>query len=235
MKKALSFITAFLAVSTSCGTAVAADTYVSANVGMSSMNDIKAEWFVNKNETNTISTDTGYALSAAVGRDYGDYRFEWELGYSSQEATECVTDANISPLYPMNKGAREIDGDINVLSFMVNGYYDIDLGGIELSPFVGVGYAKFEVDGCVPESNTSGNALHTSVGTFAYQLGVAVSVPVSSRVKVDARYRYFATDDFQMYMPNADVPAGVSPLDHGSYFNWSGESHSAMVGLRVTI
>lgn len=65
--------------------------------------------------------------------------------------------------------------------------------------------------------------------------GMTLIVLVLSRVMVEVRCRYFATDDFQMYMPNADVPVGVSPLDEGSYFNCSGESHNAMVGLRVTI
>ena len=55
--------------------------------------------------------------------------------------------------------------------------------------------------------------------TLAYQLGAGLAIPVSDGVMIDARYRYFATTDFDVV---GVVETNVS-------------SHSALLGLRVNL
>ncbi|NTW57035.1 MAG: porin family protein [Chlorobiaceae bacterium] len=137
----------------------------------------------------------------------------------------------------------KISGYSSLYTLMGNAFYDIPVGGdVEIYAMAGVGVAQanvhididstvygedivtYSAEGTFTEwSQIQSAAAHTAVDThettLAYQLGAGIAIPISKGVKLDARYRYFATTDFNL----------------NALFNTNISSHSALVGLRVDI
>ncbi len=226
MKKALSLVMVFLVAVMWSAPGFSAEKYVSGNIGMSWMSDAELEDIVGLADYFDVDAELGFSsgitLLGAFGCDYGDYRLEGELGYQAND----VDALSLSASYDGEDFSESIDldGDITVLSLLVNGYYDIDLGGgVELSPTVGVGVAQVSVDDVnvdsddLPEQfDMDGIGLDISETTFAYQAGIGLGIPLGDNIMLDARYRYFATTDFTMLAVNTNI-----------------ESHNALLGLRV--
>ena len=241
MKKAISLLAVFLVAVMWSATGFSGEKYVSGNIGMSWMNDAELEDIIGLTEATSLDGElefsSGLTLLGALGCDYGDYRVEGELGYQTNDVDALNLTVPGSPLnqkYDLNFTV-DLDGDITVLSLLMNGYYDIDLGGgVELSPTVGVGVAQVSLDDVVV-NEVSCNAcpdggegdiieiediedlnLDIHEVTFAYQAGIGLGIPLGDNIMLDARYRYFATTDFTMLAVNTNI-----------------ESHNALLGLRV--
>lgn len=229
MKKALSLVMVFLVAVAFTATGYSADKYVSGNIGISWMSDADVDDIIGITDVLNADVELGFSsgitLLGAFGCDYGDYRLEGELGYQANDVDSVSFDVFI----PRDGEDIDIDdsvdleGDITILSLLVNGYYDIDLGGgVELSPTVGVGVAQVSMDDVnfdMPDevpSELDEIGLDISETTFAYQAGIGLGIPLGSNIMLDARYRYFATTDFTMLAANANI-----------------ESHNALLGLRV--
>jgi opacity protein-like surface antigen len=117
-------------------------------------------------------------------------------------------------------------GDVSVLSLMANGYYDFDLGSkVELYATTGVGVAQItfhdENDVLNPEPGYTGHET-----ALAWQVGAGLAAPVADNVKLDLRYRYFATTD-------ATMPDSGATLKRITTYNTNLSSHSVLLGLRV--
>ncbi len=128
-----------------------------------------------------ISFDPGWGLTGAVGSDLGAYRVEGEIGYRMFDLDE-FTDAG---------GSTPVDGDVSALTFMANGYYDFEMGGSPLTPYVGLGlgliYSDIEI--VIP-----------GFGTFsddeidgAYQVMLGVGYDINPTTVLTAGYRFFGT------------------------------------------
>lgn len=123
----------------------------------------------------------GYALSGAVGYNYGGPRTEFEVSYRSNDAS--------------NMGGRPVSNStFGTLGLMVNGLYDF-LPNSKWHPFVGAGIGAADL-------NLNGGRLQSGASTysaddwqFAYQgiAGLSYDVVPNWQLKVD--YRYFATLD----------------------------------------
>jgi opacity protein-like surface antigen len=169
MKKRLPMLAAaMIAAGTLSTPAFAADHYVSGNVGISWINEIKPISGPN------LQTDDGVNLLGAVGCDYGNYRIETEAGYQHNDIKS--------------------GGAIKVLSLLGNGYYDFNVGG-GIKPYVtaGVGVADVRL-----RNISLGGPFRYDDNemTFAYQIGAGVAIPIASKVMLDARYRYFGMTEF---------------------------------------
>jgi opacity protein-like surface antigen len=215
MKKTLVLLFAGLVVAgLSAAPASAADHYVSGSVGLSWMSDIS----IAEDEADSfdkINVESGLTLLGAIGCDYGDYRLEAEIGYQQND----IDEVNIidEPEFAVTAGVPS-EGNVSVLSLMANGYYDIDLGGVDLYATAGVGVAQVSFDDfrygdAIEEDEGS---LDLSETTLAWQVGAGLAVPIASNVAIDARYRYFATTDFSINGTNMNVA-----------------SHNVLLGLRV--
>ena len=207
MKKNLSLLAAFLVVGFCATPASAADHYVSGMGGISWMNDIKVDYSEASSEK--LDMSSGLTLLGAIGCDYGDYRLEAELGYQQNDIKNWkgntpVQNEVVSASVPM-------DGDVSILSLMANGYYDVDLGGVELYATAGVGVAQVSFDDVKAEDETGSTTEHET--TLAWQVGAGVAAPIADNIKLDLRYRYFATTDF--------------------WEDTNVASHSVLLGLRV--
>lgn len=221
MKKALSLLMVFLVAVMWSAPGFSADKYVSGNIGITWMSDTEGDLLGLDDDIidGELGFSSGLALFGAFGCDYGDYRIEGELGYQNNDVDSA--DLFIADFYDEGEdldGTADLDGDITVLSLLVNGYYDIDLGGgVELSPTVGVGVAQVSMDDISSDELEADDlGLDINETTFAYQAGIGIGIPVADNIMLDARYRYFATTDFTMLVVNTNI-----------------ESHSALLGLRV--
>lgn len=238
MKKAISLLAVFLVAVMWSTSGFSADKYVSGSIGISWMSDTEIDNIDNPfqefqeiNDTE-LGFSSGLTLLGALGCDYGDYRVEGELGHQSNDVDELTANAYCSKRGEADLDV-ELDGDVTILSLLMNGYYDIHLGsGVELSPTVGVGVAQVSMDDVGVNSATQtcpdGDSSPVDLGdledgnfdineiTIAYQAGIGLGIPVADNIMLDARYRYFATTDFTMLAANTNL-----------------ESHSGLFGFRV--
>ncbi len=107
---------------------------------------------------------------------------EGEIGYRSFDLDE------ITPAPPFT-----VEGDVTVLTFMANGYYDIDMGNSPVTPYVGLGLGVSDA-----ESEITAVGLGTfkeSSTDFSYQVILGGGFEVSPVIVLTAEYRFFGTVD----------------------------------------
>jgi opacity protein-like surface antigen len=212
MKKNLSLLAAFLVVGCWAAPASAADHYVSGMAGISWMNDMDSDYYYNyegEDAGEDLGLGSGLTLLGAIGCDYGDYRLEAEVGYQKNDVKDITYNYDGD-----DSASFDMDGDVSVLSLMANGYYDFDLGGVELYATAGVGVAQVSMDNIGEDGDDY--SYDASETTLAYQVGAGLATPIADNVKLDLRYRYFATTDFTVLGSNMNV-----------------DSHSVLLGVRV--
>ncbi len=173
MKKIYSLLAAAVITGFSAAPA-SAETYISGNVGSSWMNDTKDGAY-------KYGLSNGLTALGAIGMREHCYRFEGEFGYQKN---------TVDKLYGPSSTIT-YNGDVEVVSLLANAYWDIYTGsGVKPYLTAGVGPARVQFE------SVGGWSEHDSV--FAYQLGAGVSIPISHKVKLDARYRYFSTAEFTL-------------------------------------
>ncbi len=236
MKKALSLLIAAVLVIGWSSQSFAGNPYASANIGIAWFEDATATQ-VEGDEDDTVdfSFDSGIALTAALGYDFGTTRLEAEFGYQKNDVSSLTFD-----FYDDYYGedfviTDDATGSVSLTTFMLNGYYDIQpMGdsGVEIFLTAGIGAAFVHFDEVGPGYNTYEYDYYSdpdytstfSETTWAYQLGAGVAVPVGDNIMVDARYRYFNTADI--------TSRDDDELTLDDPMNISIDSHSALVGLR---
>ena len=217
MKKYLSLLALLASASFVTVPAQAANTYVSAMGGISWMGTTRfAEepWSVKVDEApagSDVELHSGANFLGAVGRKSGHIRVEAEAGYQKHNLMSVLR--FFGPAYTPDTPAFVVKGSLSVTSLLANAYYDCDLGKkIQLYATAGVGPAWISLRD-VAKPGYKGYNMNVSV--FAWQAGAGLTVPVSNKVKVDLRYRYFATSDFsgdygENYFANYASTAHVS-------------------------
>lgn len=158
--KSLTLAAVAAAITFTAGAASAQDAnwYVQGNAGASFESRLDA--------TPDRKGDTGWAVSAAAGREFSNnLRAEAEIAYLSAD----------------NKGA--VPGKTSALGGFVNGYYDFNRGG-QIQPFVGAGVGLAQVKS--RGSDDTG---------FAYQFKAGVAHPFNERLTGEIAYRYLAVSD----------------------------------------
>jgi opacity protein-like surface antigen len=233
MKKTLSVL-AFLAVAGLANMpAQAATQYVSGMGGISWMQNMKLDVVyqdTSGNQSRDYVLGSGVNILGAIGCDYGSYRFEAEVGYQQNDLKTGInsTDGIVDEIGENGSLASPYDmkGDVSVLSLMANGYYDFDLGSkVELYATTGVGVAQIsfhdENDVINPDPGYTGHET-----ALAWQVGAGFAAPIADHVKLDLRYRYFATTDVTM-------PGSGATMRDEAIYQTNVSSHSVLLGLRV--
>jgi opacity protein-like surface antigen len=180
MKKHLSLLGILLAAGTFAVPVHAnPSTYVSGNIGVSSFSKIKIANSSTGALEGTAKTKAGIDLIGAVGRSFGDFRLEAEVGYQR----------NNSDTYTFSRGVVPLTGNFSVTSYMINSYYDLKTGTV--TPYLSAGLGLAEVSlNKVPDPPDIIAETHAALG---YQAGAGVAIPLSTTINLDARYRYFGT------------------------------------------
>ncbi len=137
--------------------------------------------------------DYGFDFGGLVGYDFGPFRLEAEGSYREADIDQLtvgstgISDgfAGISP-----NGNFDGVGDVNALSFMLNGLLDFgDDDGLQGFAGGGVGVARTDVDAGLFSNGNS--ALDDSDTGFAWQILAGVRAPLTEAIDVGLRYRYF--------------------------------------------
>ncbi len=225
MKKTLSLLALLTVAGMATMPAQAATHYASGMAGISWMQNIDAvntySGYSPEYDSN-YNLGTGLNLIGAVGCDYGHTRVEAELGYQKHDFE------SMNGIY---WGPDQMQGNVSTASLLVNGYYDFDLGSkVQLYATAGVGVAHLSFNGVAPSDYASDELYSWQETTGAWQIGAGLAVPIADHVKLDLRYRYFATTDFTVSSESFFYEAADEGPVHTNV-----SSHSVLLGLRVDI
>lgn len=128
-----------------------------------------------------VEYDLGFGFTLNGGYNFDDFRLEGEFGYKASD---------VDKISGPGGSVSVSDVELTVLSFMVNGYYDVKMN----SPFkpyfgVGIGLINGELDG-------GGSTGDDTV--FGYQITAGVSYPINKNLNLDFYYRFQgAASDFE--------------------------------------
>ncbi|MBF0585736.1 porin family protein [Prosthecochloris sp. N3] len=202
MKKGfLSMVAALFVLLVSASFAQAATPYVSASAGLGILTDSNLEYDGGEVE-DYLEYKSGFVVNGALGLDGDMYRVEGAVGYQVNDV-----DAILDFIDPD-------DLEVSILSFMANGYVDLEMADSPVTPYVmaglGVASVDFDYEGGEGFDETA----------FAYQFGAGVGIQATSNVMVDLGYRYFATSDI-------DIEESDDSLDI--------DTHNFMAGVRVAL
>ena len=143
----------------------------------------------------TLDWDLGFDGAAFVGYDLGAFRIEAEVSYKKANLDEITSGISLpGQINPGTARASQLiagGGDVNVLSFMVNGMLDFgDEDG--LSGFVGggAGIARVEYNNLRAFSNL-GAFTDDSDTRFAWQVVAGIRQAISPNIDLTLRYRFF--------------------------------------------
>lgn len=130
----------------------------------------------------TVSVDTakGYDFGGIVGYDFGAFRLESETSYREADSTGLSVPG----------GSVAAAGDVNSLSFMVNGLFDFGADdGVQGYMGAGIGVARTEVDASIQAS--APRLISDSGSGLAWQAIAGVRAPMSDNWDMGLRYRMF--------------------------------------------
>lgn len=147
-----------------------------------------------------INNENGWEAGAVLGYDFGAFRLEAEGAYK-QFDVKTLTSGNYG--IPLATAVRvpgvynNIDGKIDITSGMVNALFDIGgNGGFGLSAGGGIGYALYDAN---LTANSAGPGIVIDKDwSLAYQGIAQLRVPLSERVDIGVKYRYFVIDQIDL-------------------------------------
>lgn len=254
-----SMIAAFCGAAALPGAAMAQDYYLSVSGGVSLLSDSDNEGQFDGAFTTGAGTsipagtvlddgtsvgwntefDTGYAVSAALGKRFNFFRGELEVAYQSNgvDTHSGVTvadsialdgeDAGVLITGSDNLGVTVGDlvadgqGDLDTIFVMANVYYDFGAGG-RFKPYVGAGAGVGFVD--VDYSPSATAIIQDDATAFAYQAMAGVAYEVGPATELFAGYRYRATTDVEveatLFSADFDVENSASIIEAGLRFNF---------------
>jgi len=167
--------------------------YVSGSIGSGSLTNSNAT-YGGVISSNMITYKSGVPFCGALGIKSDACRIEVALGYQSQ----CIGAVKHDGKYAVISSHT-----LSILSYMLNSYYDFDIKGCVVSPYLnaGIGGARLTEKGVGTPDETSNG--------FAWQLGGGFSVKASEHIGVDFGYRYFKPSAY-----NANRASDITVLSH---------------------
>ena len=172
------------------------------------------------------SFDTGFDLSASLGYRWDNgFRLEGEVGYAESDFDNLTitNDGGVGVALgvgSLNGLSLDSDGDVSVVRFMANGFFDFDTGS-GWTPYIGggVGIANVSFNDVAVLGVTIVDDDDT---VFAYQVGAGLRFELAQSVDLSLDYRYFATED-----PEFDDVTGFP-------FESELDSHIVRLGVLIT-
>lgn len=155
--------------------------YISANIGAAIPSDSELTDPSSPGLTPDLGYKSGLAVTAALGYDLGnDTRFEGEISYQKNDF-DTIFSSGVT---------RNVTGDANALSLLLNGYYDFATGNA-LIPYVtaGLGVTNIETNDFTSTGSVNNDT------AFAYQIGFGTTYTLSEEMAIDLRYRYLASNN----------------------------------------
>ncbi|KAB0670257.1 porin family protein [Oryzomonas sagensis] len=184
----------FLAATT--GSACAAGPYLGVSGGVSIFHDADMK-VSGSSVTATTNYNSGYGFGANAGYNFDPVRLEFEFGYRK---------ADVDHLSGPGGSLSVDDTNVKVMSYLVNGYYDIKTGTI-FTPYVGAGLGV--LDG---ELQVQGTKYDDTV--FGYQIAVGTTIAVDQHIALDFSYKFqgagsdFSKDGVSLSYLNSSFSGG---------------------------
>ena len=151
----------------------------------------------------------GFSVGGALGFKLGNFRLEGEIGYREYDPSDLEI-AGVE---------LDITGDLTVLSYLANLYFDFD-NSTRFTPYIGggVGAAKFSANNLVRGGILNVDEEDT---VFAYKVGGGLAFTMTPSLDLTFDYHYFGTAE----------PEFTNSLT-GARFNPDYHSHNIQGGLR---
>jgi opacity protein-like surface antigen len=157
--------------------------YMAINLGMSSLSDSDISDIGNSAD---VSFDSGLSFDASLGYHWSkNVRVEAALGYRKGDVDQVA----------FNGASQDGPGDMNIMTFMANAYYDVDLGS-KVQPYLGLGLGLGTVE---LNTNAIENGENFSVDgsgvTLLFNFSAGISYAINDRINIDLGYRYLSGID----------------------------------------
>ncbi|MFZ1741573.1 MAG: OmpA family protein [Pontixanthobacter sp.] len=154
------------------------------------------------NGAGTVTADTkeGYDFGGIVGYDFGAFRLEAETSYREGDVFNLAADSvglprtAVGNINTTSATVAPAAGDLNVLSFMVNGLFDFGADD-GLQGFVGGGVGVARTDAQASINSTIPDSFNDSDSGLAWQVLAGVRAPISDSWDVGLRYRLFTAEN----------------------------------------
>jgi OOP family OmpA-OmpF porin len=212
---------AIIALPLSAHAASAPGPYVKLNTGINIMGNEDAHA---GNANGQVDLDPGFAISGAVGWNFGGGpRVEVEGSYRSNDISGET-----------GFGGESAKGTESKTGVMFNALYEFDAAPW-VSPYIGfgIGYQSVEEPGAKASFGTiSAVTYDSSQGSFAYQAIVGAAFPIPSVAGLDLtlEYRYLSLPSERTYKGQITIQGvGSFPTSDTSTDNYN---HSIMAGVR---
>ena len=169
-----------LSVSLACllTTPTYAAPYISGSVGVGFPSDSDVTFSDGSVNKGGLTSKTGVPISGAVGIKNDAYRLEVALGHQSDKVDTWKHLPNSS------------NDTYSFFTYMVNGYYDVDIKNSNITPYVmdGLGGASVNVKNeGQPDQNSN---------VFAWQVGAGIGIKAANNLTFDLGYRYLKPSSF---------------------------------------
>jgi len=166
--------------------------YVNGNFGFAVPNDSDVTDSAYPEDPSVkIKSDAGIALGAAVGYNFGTFRFEGELAYQGNDFDKKIF-ADTDETY-MNR----ISGDTSSTAWLINGYYDF-VNKSAFTPFISAGLGMATIDLSITLPAEDNKRFSGDDTVFAWQVGAGVGYAINEKLTIDLKYRYFRTADVEI-------------------------------------
>jgi len=152
--------------------------YVSGSVGVGFPSDSDVTFSDGSVNKGGLTSKTGVPFGGAVGIKNDAYRLEVALGYQSNKVDTWKHLPNSS------------DDTYSFFTYMVNGYYDVDIKNPSITPYLMAG-----LGGASVTAKNEGYADQTS-NVFAWQVGAGIGIKATTHLTVDIGYRYLKPSSF---------------------------------------
>jgi OOP family OmpA-OmpF porin len=190
--------------------------YSGVNLGLNFQNDQES---TGPNRVVDLNFDTGGFFAGQLGykfrgTSFGRFRIEAELSYRQNDVDEIV----------FNGVERIGSGEEEVLTGLMNLFYDFNAKSKRFIPFVGAGIGLANIDADVAYSPNA--FIDDDDTTFAYQFIAGAEYKLTKDLSLIGDARYFALDDPELTRFGGPAPAAFVELD-SEY-----DSFSTTIGLR---
>ncbi|CAI2716988.1 outer membrane protein [Nitrospina watsonii] len=169
-------------------------TYISVSGGLSLHADSNVD-----QSTATLGVlefGTGSLFGGAVGYQFENpFRIEAEFLHRGYDADRVEASGSASPA----------DGEVSILSFMMNGYHDLPQG--KWNPYLGLGFGVAEVSWDEVASPLTPVIDHSDY-VFAVQAMAGIGYEITPSLTATAGYRVFGTSDPKFTARNGAVVTG---------------------------
>lgn len=161
-----------------------------------------------------VESEPGFYIGGALGTRVFD-TFRAEIAVSYREA--AIDQMSLTG------PASTADGEISLISALLNGYFDLDLG-IGVIPYVGagLGWGQFQLDG---RTKTAGSLdIDDTDSVFVYNAMVGAVVPITRVASASLGYRYIGIEGTD------NISAEIGQLHQNIRAEF--DAHEVTIGLR---